>query len=87
MSNPTTDPVILSWPEMQKKAEREGVDVMDYVTCMYAHILNQRDELARKNKEIERLQGLIHRVVEWEPALPAEASLLDELAAAVGGRR
>lgn len=35
--------------------------------------------------EIERLQRLIARVVEWQPPFPVEASLLDELAAAAQG--
>jgi hypothetical protein len=51
----TNDPVILPWPEMKKKAEREGVDIMDYVNSMHAHILNQRDEIKRLN---ERLAGM-----------------------------
>lgn len=53
MSN---DPVILPWPEMQKKAEREGVDIMDYVNSMHAHVLNQRDTLARQNQRISDLR-------------------------------
>lgn len=33
--------------------------------------------------ENEHLKQLIRRVIEWDPALPAESGLLDELAAAV----
>jgi hypothetical protein len=46
---------------MQKKAERNGVDIMDYVNSMHAHVLNQRDEINRlrarlKEHEQFRLQ-------------------------------
>jgi len=41
--------------------------------------------LALAADEIECLQRLIARVVEWQPPFPVEASLLDELAAAAEG--
>ena len=34
--------------------------------------------------ESEKVRALVRRVIEWEPAMPAESGLLDELAAAVG---
>jgi hypothetical protein len=40
---------------------------------------------AAAKAEIERLRGLINRVIEWKPAFPVESGLLDELAAAVKG--
>lgn len=56
MTHQSNDPVILPWPEMQKKAERDGVDIMDYVNSMHAHVLNQRDQLARQNKRLHELR-------------------------------
>jgi len=52
-------PVILPWSEMQKKAERDGVDIMDYVNSMHAHVLNQRDQLRRQNDRIEQLRAIL----------------------------
>jgi hypothetical protein len=57
-----TDPAILPWPEMAKKAERDGVDIMDYVNSMHAHVLNQRDALARQNKQIQRLRTILRGI-------------------------
>lgn len=43
------------------------------------------DETVRSQAAtIEHLRSLIRRVIEWEPALPVESSLLDDLARAVG---
>jgi hypothetical protein len=65
MSTPlSTDPVILPWPEMSKKAERDGVDIMDYVNSMHAHVLNQRDQLARQNKRISELREALRPFAE-----------------------
>jgi hypothetical protein len=55
MSDPqgTEDvPKIIPWEELKKRAEREGVDIMDYVTSMNAHILNQRDEIVRLREQL-----------------------------------
>lgn len=52
-----TEPEVIPWPELQKRAEREGIDIGDYITSMHAHILNQRDALARLNREVPRLQA------------------------------
>jgi hypothetical protein len=52
-------PEIIPWPELQKRAEREGVDIMDYVNSMQAHILNQRDQLARLNRQNEKLRAAL----------------------------
>jgi uncharacterized phage protein gp47/JayE len=32
---------------------------------------------------VEELESLLHRVIEWEPALPAEAALIDEIHSAL----
>lgn len=51
--------VILPYAEMVKKAERDGVDIMVYVNSMHAHVLNQRDALARQNKQIATLRAAL----------------------------
>jgi hypothetical protein len=33
---------------------------------------------------IARLESLLHRVIDWKPALPAEAGLQDEIGKALG---
>jgi hypothetical protein len=32
---------------------------------------------------VKELESLLHRVIEWEPALPAEATLIDEIHSAL----
>lgn len=56
----------------------EMADEIERLTFIQREFYNLDDVV-----EIRRLRALIRRVIEWEPALPAEASLLDELAAAV----
>lgn len=55
----SNEDVILPYAEMVKKAERDGVDIMDYVNSMHAHVLNQRDALARQNKQIATLRSAL----------------------------
>jgi hypothetical protein len=43
----TETPKIIPWAQLVKKAEREGIDIMDYVNGLHVHILNQRDEINR----------------------------------------
>jgi len=63
-------PKIIPWEELKKKAEREGVDIMDYVTSMNAHILNQRDEIVRLREKLALCQSAKAQVIkiaaEWE---------------------
>lgn len=66
MSTDDRAPEILPWPEMQKRAERERVDIMDYVNSMHAHILNQRDALRRQNEQLEWLRG---ELKQWQRAV------------------
>lgn len=50
-------------------------------------ILNRDDDKARVailKARVCDLEALLHRIIEWQPALPAEASLLDDIAAALG---
>lgn len=65
MSNSSTEPKILPWPELQKKAEREGVDIMDYVSSMNAHILNQRDEITRLREQLRTLRWRADRAEDF----------------------
>lgn len=43
----TETPKIIPWAQLVKRAEREGLDIMDYVNGLHVHILNQRDEINR----------------------------------------
>lgn len=38
---------------------------------------------AAMNTRIAQLEALLRRVLEWEPSLPVESGLLDEIAAAL----
>lgn len=55
--NIPTDPVILPYAEMQKKAERDGVDIMVYVNSMHAHVQRQRDEITRLREQLSVCQS------------------------------
>lgn len=55
----STEPVILPWAEMQKKAERDGVDIMVYVNSMHAHVVRQRETI--KRLDLQRLQAVHER--------------------------
>lgn len=77
LTNENQSPVILRWSEMVKKAERDGVDIMDYVNSMHAHVLNQRDALKRQNAQIEELhraiesmQNIIGEWMQWFGSIP-----------------
>lgn len=60
MSTPLpTDPVILPYAEMQKKAERDGVDIMVYVNSMHAHVQRQRDEINRLHSRLNVARNII----------------------------
>lgn len=58
---PSTEPVILPYAEMAKKAERDGVDIMVYVNSMHAHVLNQRDEINRLKEQCTEVSSLRRR--------------------------
>jgi hypothetical protein len=49
-------PVILPWDQLQKLAERDGLDIMVYVNSMNAHIEHQRAALRRQAEQIEKLR-------------------------------
>jgi septal ring factor EnvC (AmiA/AmiB activator) len=57
VANQTTDdvPEVIPWDRFQKEAER-GLDISVYIASMNAHILNQRDALARQTKQLEQLR-------------------------------
>jgi hypothetical protein len=54
--------------------------------CPWCEIARLMHDIEAGSAEIAKLHNLMCRVLEWEPALPAESGLLDELASAVKGR-
>lgn len=48
-------PEIIPWPELQKRAERDGVNIMDYVNGLNAHVQRQRNEINRLRTQKDNL--------------------------------
>jgi hypothetical protein len=48
-----------------------------------AHIEALESAAVASALRVKELESLLHRVIEWEPALPAEATLIDEIHSAL----
>lgn len=71
-----TETVILPYAEMQKKAERDGVDIMVYVNSMHTHVLNQRKTIKRLAAREEELRT---EVASWKAVAHDHSERLKKL--------
>lgn len=60
-------PDIIPWPDLQKRAEREGVDIMDYVNGLNAHVQRQRDALSRLSADNTKLRTWLAAALSFVP--------------------
>jgi hypothetical protein len=60
-------PEIIPWPVLQKRAERDGVDIMAYVNSLNAHVERQRREI---NRLRERLTDMTAKAYAALAAVP-----------------